>query len=128
MPRGKNKERLKIGRERGNERDLRVFSYYGIPEYTNSEGKQVVFTGVSLTGSHSSTDYGFETELENFQRYLKENGVDRDLPLLHGVVRPYDMADGSLSRYKDEELQERWESVQKKYGIKSVANHTPGVW
>ncbi len=72
-----------------------------------------------MTGSHSSTDYGFETELEQMQKYMKDRGIHKDLPLLANITRPYELvySKGSPTRYKDEELQKRWEKIEEKYGL-----------
>lgn len=112
---GENK--LTVGRsEEQTEKDLRIFSYYGIPEYKDTSGKWVVFTGVSFTGVHSSTDYGFEMELEEFQKYMKVNGLQKDLPLLHNIKRPYETVESGSPKYVDGELQLRWEKFSNKYG------------
>lgn len=70
---GENK--LTLGTDDETKKDLKVFSYYRIPEYRDSSGKLVVFTGVSFSGAHSSTDYGFEEELERLQNYMEAKGV-----------------------------------------------------
>lgn len=98
------------------ERNLRVFSFYEVDEYRNSEGKQAVYTGVSFTGSHSSTDYGFENVLEEFSTYLKSKNIQRSRPLLAEIVRPY-KTDYQSRKYEDPELQKRWEKIQEKYGL-----------
>lgn len=112
-------ERLTVGSGE-KERDLRTFGYFRFPEYRGSDGKWVVNTGISLTGSHSSADYGFETVLEDFQKYLKSKSVEKEIPLLYQIVRPYEMEDNWASRnYKDKDLQKRWGRIQKKYGKKN---------
>ena len=70
-----------------------------------------------MTGSHSSTDYGFEMELETMQKYMRERGVDKDIPLLSNIKRPYELVDSSSTNYKDKELQKRWEKILEKYGF-----------
>ena len=59
---------------------------------------------------------GFEMVLEDFWKYLLQNGVEKNLPLLLRVVRPYEMEKGF--KYKDPVLQTRWEKIQEKYEIR----------
>lgn len=113
QPQG-NKLSMGIG---NNGRSLRVFSFYGVPEYRDSKGIWFVFSGVSMTGSHSSTDYGFEQELKKFHAYLSKKGAQRNMPLLANLVRPYQTKD-TTSQYQDPELQTRWEKTEEKYGLK----------
>lgn len=107
-----------LNRENHTEMPINVFSYYSVPEYKTSDKKWVVFPGVSMTGSHSSTDYGFETELEHAQKYMEDKGVEKNMPLLANIKRPYGLVDSTSTNYKDEELQKRWNKIQEKYGLK----------
>lgn len=107
------------------DKDLNFFSYYQVPEYRGKDGTQVVHTGISVTGSHTSTDYGFDMELKEFHQFLRKEGVDRKLPLLHEVVKPYEMTDESPRKYKDSALQGRWERMETKYGIKIPSENKP---
>lgn len=106
-------------KENGKDMSINVFSFYSVPEYKNSNKKWVVYPGVSMTGSHSSTDYGFEVELEKAQEYMENKGVKKDIPLLANIKRPYELVDSSSTDYKDQELQKRWEKIQEKYGLKT---------
>lgn len=122
-PKGRAKKGLEYGNEvNENQKYLNIFSYYSVPEYEDDEKRWVVFPGVSMTGSHSSSDYGFETELEEIQKYLKDNKIGRDLPLLHMIKRPYEIMDTGPVRYQDEDLQKRWEKIQEKYELKTNKN------
>lgn len=106
-----------LNKETHEEIPINIFSFYLVPEYENSDKKWVVFPGVSMTGSHSSTDYGFEMELETMQKYMRERGVDKDIPLLSNIKRPYELVDSTSTNYKDKELQKRWEKILEKYGF-----------
>lgn len=101
-----------------NRERLQIFSYYGVPEFRNKEGERVVDTGASATGSHSSTDYGYETTLEKFHKYLKSKSVDREIPLLYHITRIYEQSEESQRKFKNPELQRRWGRIEKKYGLK----------
>lgn len=115
IPQRREGNSLSVGVGEG-KADLRVFSYYGVPEYRDANDKWVVFTGVSISSSHSSTDYGFGQVLEELGEFLRRNGVERDFPLLHRIIRPYEIGEGS--KYEDPALQARWEKIIEKYGIK----------
>lgn len=107
-----------VSKEGEENKPLKVYSYYAVPEYHNSEGKRVVHPGVSLTGTHSSTDYGFENEIRRLRSYAKEQGVELEQPLLYGIDRPYKTVDDpEKNQFIDAELQKRWETVGNKYGV-----------
>lgn len=106
--------RLTVG-DKETERDFQVFSFYEINEYRNSKGELATYPGSSFTGSHSSTDYGFETVLRNFSEYLDGKKVEYKKPLLTDIVRPY--ATSPDGKYEDPILQGRWERVQQRYGL-----------
>jgi len=94
------------------ERPLRVFSYYFAPEYFNNEGKWAVFPGASITGSHTSVDYGFEAVI----REWGEKFPDLELPPLYEIRRPYEFkSDGR--EYRDHELQNKWERLSEAYSL-----------
>lgn len=97
---------------------LNVFSFYSVPEYRGEDGKWVVYPGVSVSGSHSSTDYGFEEKLEDLQEYMNSKNVSCELPLLANITRPYELEEGSGLKYKDKALQNRWDKIQEKYGLR----------
>jgi len=95
------------------ERPLRVFSYYFAPEYFNNEGHWAVFPGASVTGSHSSVDYGFEAVI----REWVEKFPDLKFPPLYEVGRPYELNDDGRG-YKNPELQSKWERLSGAYSLK----------
>lgn len=104
-------------KDENNERqELRVFAYYAVPEYKDDQGQRVVFSGISATGSHSSTDYGYEITLQEFQEFWQNEGKIFDKPLPIHIQRPYETQDRGSS-YKDPHLQKRWEKIQAKYGL-----------
>lgn len=103
---------------------IKTVAYFGVPESLKSDGKFNVFTGMSVTGSHSSTDYGYENVLKEFRQFQIDNGSVPKIPLLLNVTRPYDMEDyighSYESRsifYKDKQLQARWDLVAHKYQL-----------
>jgi len=105
---------IMIGQER--ERGLKIFSFYKAEEYRNSKGEWAVSSGASFTGSHCSTDYCFENELERFSEYLESKNIKLNTPLLTNIIRPYTI-NMQTRKYEDSELQAKWENVQRKYGI-----------
>lgn len=102
-----------------NLKDGSIFSYYGIDLF-KSVGGVSLRTGMSVTGSHASTDYAFEDEIEYIQNFLKNNRLQvPELPFLYKVDRPYEMKEwGQPREYVDENLQQRWIKIQQKFGIK----------
>lgn len=104
---------------------VKTVAYFGVPESLKSDGKWNVFTGMSVTGSHSSTDYGYDNVLEEFRKFQIDNGIVPKMPLLHNVTRPYDMEDYSggymeehrSNFYKDKQLQARWNMIMHKYQL-----------
>jgi len=94
-------------------RPLRIFSYYFSPEYRDSVGRWVFFPGVSLTGSHSSVDYGFEEAI----RELMERFPYLDCPPpLCELKRPYE-TENRGRRYRDPSLQSLWENLSTSYSL-----------
>jgi len=94
------------------ERSLRVFSYYSAPEYFNNEGKWAVFPGASITGSHTSVDYGFEAVI----REWVEKFPELKYPPLYEIRRPYEFNDDGRG-YKNPELQNKWERLSGVYSL-----------
>lgn len=60
---------------------------------------------LSLSGAHSSVDYGFETPLANMQQYLSSHNVVREEPLLTHIQRSY-QADAEMAPEQVAMLQE----------------------
>lgn len=91
-----------------------VSAYYGL-KTKPLEG--ILFTGVAITGSHCSTDYGFESPMRDFQKFLQENGYQVPKPLLTDIQRPYDneSTGASFTSYSNPEIQERWDRISRKY-------------
>lgn len=71
-----------------------VFSYYGVPEYKNSQGQWFFHPGVSITGAHCATDYGFENVIKGFNEALKKAGSSEVTVLLTDLYKPY----GAINR------------------------------
>lgn len=94
----------------------KITAYYGLK---TEPLKNLVFTGIAVTGSHCSTDYGFEAPIRDFQKFLKDNGQEVQTPLLMNIVRPYDNESTSATfvGYKDPELQQRWGKIERKYSL-----------
>jgi|SRR6185437_15393693 len=92
---------------------FQVFSYYAVPEYRDENGIWWFHPGVSMTGAHSTGDYGFEQVLKHFQKELVQSdqwdatGMESytDL-LLARIKRPYDPSDPT-SMDKDPEYAAR---------------------
>lgn len=104
------------GGGRSDKYPLEVYAYYGVKEYRDKNGKWYVHPGISLSASHCSVDYGFETEIERFHKYLHDQGVKIDMPLLGHINRPYEFREESGSRkYQNPELQARWGKITQKY-------------
>lgn len=109
---------LKNGNQDSARYPLRVFSYFSAQEYYNTEGKWAVYPGVSLTGTHSSVDYGFEEEVEQLVKQCQKQGVEPEVPLLCNIIRPYKtVEDPALNQFADSDLQTRWEKVGNKFGF-----------
>ncbi len=98
--------------------DGSIFAYYGIPVFEPRDGISLR-TGLSVTGSHASTDYAFEDEIEYIQKFLKGNRLlFPEPPLLYKIDRPYEMKDwGNPREYVNQELQKRWEKMEQKFGL-----------
>lgn len=93
-------------------------SYYGISEILTTEGKFAVNTGIVITGSHASADYSFDAVVDNFQEFLKKKSLQvPETPFLYKVNRIYDNKGFGSSEYINPELQQRWNKMERKYGI-----------
>lgn len=96
---------------------LNIYSYYQTKEYFDENGKWCVFPGISLTGSHCSTDYGYEDELLKLKKFHEEHNNEintRGLPV--NIERPYSATWPSL-RYIDEVLEQKWQELCSEYKI-----------
>lgn len=102
-----DKRPLKLGSP-DEEKLLKMFSYYGLRQYKKPSGELYVFSGISLSGSHSSTDYGFESPLESFINFLGQHGQAVKPPLLTQIRRPYETERGE---YQDSDLSRRWRTL-----------------
>lgn len=99
------------------EQAINVFSYYHVNYPRRPDGGTHVMGG-AMTGSHASVDYGFEMPMEDFQRFLFENGIKLQNPLLTRIKRPYDFDNRPGSRtYEDPGLQQRWDQAMATYRI-----------
>ena len=72
---------------------------------------------MSVSGSHSSTDYGYENVLDEFWHFQIDSGGTSKMPLLHSLNRPYEMEGYSGNYYKDKQLQARWNMIMHKYQL-----------
>jgi len=107
------KRGLSVGIENTSvEGSLRVFSYYSAPEYFNNEGQWAVFPGASITGSHTSVDYGFEAVI----REWVEKFPELEYPPLYEIRRPYEFEDDGRV-YKNSELQNKWKNLSGVYSL-----------
>jgi hypothetical protein len=89
------------------DRDLPVdcYSYYEVPE---SPGGYP-----SITGSHSSSDYGYESFIGYLDKYLQDRGMERSVDLPQRIIRDYEHQGGV---YDDPELEARWQKVKANWG------------
>lgn len=95
-----------------------VNAYFGISEFRNSKGMWFFHPGISVSGSHASTDYGFETTIDDIQKFLYKNGLDEPrFPFLYNIDRVYDTEGWTSRKYADPELQKRWEKMEQKFGL-----------
>ncbi len=97
---------------------IKTSAYYGISESRKNDGSLNVFTGMSVSGSHSSTDYGYENVLDEFWHFQIDSGGTSKMPLLHSLNRPYEMEGYSGNYYKDKQLQARWNMIMHKYQLR----------
>lgn len=67
-----------------------INAYYGVSPYFNSSGSQVVHGNVSITGSHCSTDYGFENPIFSYGTFLEQKGITYEKKLPIDIQRPYE--------------------------------------
>jgi hypothetical protein len=94
-----------------------VFSYYGIPEVKNPNGGWMFDSGVALTGSWCSADYGFQTTIGRLQSYTNSYQENLPYPYLFNIKRPYEKREDHQNQYADLELQKRWEKIERKYSL-----------
>ncbi len=71
----------------------------------------------AVSGAHCSTDYGFESTLERYQKFMMENGRDVPLPKLANIKRPYELVENS-SVYKDSQLQLMYGELAGRYALR----------
>ena len=103
--------------ERGNVNlPFHLFAHYAVDEYTNSEGEWYFNPGISVTGSHCSTDYGFERVLGDFANVLKRAGEPNEAVWLTYIRRPYEDATRSGSTIDQAYLQ-RLTHMEDQFGI-----------
>jgi len=98
----------------GQDLTYKVRGYFGVEEYRNKKGNWAIFPGVSISGSHSSVDYGFEEPIRLWRQYLGISKEDFILPTQ--IERPYEVGEDRLS-FADQNLQARWEKIVDKYGF-----------
>jgi len=112
---GASRHVLRVGPV-GGEKSLPInaVSYFTVPEYKREDGSWVVYPGVSVTGSHASSDYGFESAVEDFSRFLQQNGGVVKVPLLYNVNRDYETAHGE---FIDKDFQSRWNKATSQYKL-----------
>ncbi len=92
------------------DRTIPIKAYYGVNEYTYGTEQLVNVGGVSITGSHCSTDYGFEVVLTRYKRFLSTKGKSYTELLPVGIRRPYQR---SLSgEYNDPEYAQLIEKMK----------------
>lgn len=96
---------------------FRMFAYYAVDEYFDEDGKWRFYPGASVTGSHCSTDYGFESVIEDFNKALGLAGEPRQEVWLTNIRRPYDGA--TWSSDPDPEYLERTAHMEERFGIPS---------
>ncbi|HWA52225.1 MAG TPA: hypothetical protein VG895_04175 [Patescibacteria group bacterium] len=108
----RDNENLKSLTEYGN-----IISYYGIPEVKNPSGGWMFDSGVAMTGSWCSVDYGFQTTIKRLHDYLSKQNDNLPTPKLYNIQRPYEKDEKRTTEYKDLDLQRMWEKVKRKYAL-----------
>lgn len=108
-------QNARLGTEWSSWEQSQFFSYYKVPAYADSNGQAYFYPGVSMTGSHSSTDYGFETVVEELH---KIDWTVTEPPLLTSISRPYEFVEGSSgSKYADPKLDALRERIENQYSV-----------